>query len=212
MVQILKEHGLVPVPLDLNIDTMEPISFEAIKPLVSEKTKCVILAYLYGIRFDSKPYIEYFKDKNIDIIEDVAQSFNGAQYYNGTPGAKLTLFSLGLIKVQTSFYGAVAVIRDEPKLYETMRDIQETYPLFGKSLFLKRLLTATAVISLMNYKSGPTMLDMYVEFTKKEREEFYISMVRGFKPASNYLNKFRLNPCAALLSFISYRMQTFDVE
>ena len=99
MVQIVKEHGLVPVPLDLNIDKMEPVSFEAIKPLINEKTKCVLFAYLYGIRYDIKPFIEILNEKNIDIIEDVAQSFCGAKRFNGTPGVRLTLFSLGLIKV-----------------------------------------------------------------------------------------------------------------
>jgi len=72
MYQIVREHGLVPVPLDLNIDTMEPVNFDAIKPLITDKTKVVIFAYLYGIRYDIKPYIELLKDKNIDIIEDVA--------------------------------------------------------------------------------------------------------------------------------------------
>ena len=52
MCQIVREHGLVPVPLDLDIDKMEPISFEAIKPLITDKTKCVIFAYLYGIVYD----------------------------------------------------------------------------------------------------------------------------------------------------------------
>ena len=37
MIQIVKEHGLVPVPLDLNLDTMEPLGLDALKPLVSSK-------------------------------------------------------------------------------------------------------------------------------------------------------------------------------
>lgn len=81
------------------------------------QTKCVLFAYLYGIKYDIRPYIEYFKDKNIDIIEDVAQSFCGPRVFNGTPGARLTMFSLGLIKVQTCFYGGISIIRDDDKLY-----------------------------------------------------------------------------------------------
>jgi dTDP-4-amino-4,6-dideoxygalactose transaminase len=63
---------LIPVPLEINPDTMSPISYEAIKPLINAKTKCVIFAYLYGIRYDIKPFIDILKDTNIDIIEDVA--------------------------------------------------------------------------------------------------------------------------------------------
>jgi perosamine synthetase len=37
MIQIVKEHGLVPVPLDLNLDTMEPISVDALKQAITPK-------------------------------------------------------------------------------------------------------------------------------------------------------------------------------
>jgi len=36
------------------------------------------------------------------------------------------------------------------------------------------------MIGFMNYKPGTYLLDQYVELAGKEREEFYISMVRGF--------------------------------
>jgi dTDP-4-amino-4,6-dideoxygalactose transaminase len=51
---------------------MSPFSAESILPLITEKTKCVIFAYLYGIRYDIAPFVEILKDKNIDILEDVA--------------------------------------------------------------------------------------------------------------------------------------------
>lgn len=98
MVQIAKEHGLVPVPLDIDTDTMSPISVDALKALVTDKTKCVLFAYLYGIIYDIKPYIEALKDKNIDVLEDVAQSFCGPKKFNGTEGVTMTMFSMGLIK------------------------------------------------------------------------------------------------------------------
>jgi dTDP-4-amino-4,6-dideoxygalactose transaminase len=81
----------------------------------------VIFAYLYGIRYDISDYIAFLKDKNIDIIEDVAQSFIGPERFNGTPGARMTLFSLGMIKIQTCFYGGIAVIRDDVDLFNKMK-------------------------------------------------------------------------------------------
>lgn len=41
MYQIVKEHGLVPVPLEINLDNMAPISFDAIKELVNEKVEYI---------------------------------------------------------------------------------------------------------------------------------------------------------------------------
>lgn len=37
MVQIVKEHGLVPVPLDLNLDTMAPLSVDLLKEVITPK-------------------------------------------------------------------------------------------------------------------------------------------------------------------------------
>jgi dTDP-4-amino-4,6-dideoxygalactose transaminase len=77
--------------------------------------------------YDIEKYAEILKEKNIDIIEDVAQSFQGPEKFNGTPNAVLTMFSLGNIKIQTCFFGGISVVRDH-KLYDEMYKIQETYP------------------------------------------------------------------------------------
>jgi hypothetical protein len=37
MIQIIKEHGLVAVPVDFNIDTMHPTSFDEIKAACTDK-------------------------------------------------------------------------------------------------------------------------------------------------------------------------------
>ena len=75
---------------------------------------------MFGLIYDIKPYLEVLKPLEIDAIEDVAQSFKGPKVFNGTKGARLTLFSVGLIKVQTCFYGAIAVVRDDKKLFDDM--------------------------------------------------------------------------------------------
>ena len=39
MIQIIKEHGLIPVPVDYNIDTMTPNNWDGIKALTSDKVR-----------------------------------------------------------------------------------------------------------------------------------------------------------------------------
>jgi hypothetical protein len=39
MIQIIKEHGLIPVPVDYNIDTMTPNNWDDIKALTSDKVR-----------------------------------------------------------------------------------------------------------------------------------------------------------------------------
>lgn len=112
MVQLIREHGLIPVPLDLDPRTMGPVSLEKMKELITPKTKAFIAAYIYGVKFDPKPYADLCEEHDIDFLEDVAQTFSGTKKWVGSPQAKLSMFSFGLIKVQTCLSGAVAVIRD----------------------------------------------------------------------------------------------------
>jgi hypothetical protein len=37
MINIVKEHGLIPIPIDFNIETMSPSSFDEIKEAYTEK-------------------------------------------------------------------------------------------------------------------------------------------------------------------------------
>ncbi len=37
MIQIIKEHGLIPVPIDYNIETMSPQNLDDIKELTTDK-------------------------------------------------------------------------------------------------------------------------------------------------------------------------------
>lgn len=69
---------------------------------------------------------------------------------------------------------------------------------------------AFAVEKFINYKIGNNALLLAAKMKGQEREEFYVSLSRGFKPAANFLAKFRLNPCAALVAFIHQRMSEFD--
>lgn len=131
MVQIVQEHGCVPVPIDLDMDTFAP-PMDQVKAALSDKTVAVIFAQILGITYDLAPYAELLKPKGIDLIEDLAQSFKSAYISNGQPDATITMFSFGLIKHNTAFYGGVSVIRDKasvanrqacPNLYKSMHDL-----------------------------------------------------------------------------------------
>ena len=42
MIQIVKEHGLIPVPIDYNIETMSILNFNDIKEATSEKVSIIL--------------------------------------------------------------------------------------------------------------------------------------------------------------------------
>lgn len=62
---------------------MSPKNLDDIKALTSDKTKSILFAYLFGIRYDISPIVPFLKERNIDIVEDVAESFTGPQDFNG---------------------------------------------------------------------------------------------------------------------------------
>jgi hypothetical protein len=50
------------------------------------------------------------------------------------------------------------------------------------------------------------MFDVAAKLSGKEREEFYVSLSRGFQPGQNFIDRFRFKPCASMPAFIYYRM------
>ena len=76
----------------------------------------MIFAYLAGITYDIAPYAEFLKSRQIDIVEDCAQSFKSVDTFLGSPLATMTMFSFGMIKQNTAFYGAVTIFREENNL------------------------------------------------------------------------------------------------
>ena len=69
-----------------------------------------------------------------------------------------------------------------------------------------------ALYYFINTGRGNQVFNNAAKLSGKEREDFYVSLSRGFKPASDFLSRFRLKPCAALLSFIHYRLMRFDYK
>ena len=121
MIQIIKDHGLVPIPVDLDLYTMAP-SLEQIQAATTPQTKACLFAYLYGITYDIQPYAQYLLNSGIDIIEDCAQSWRGLETFRGSRHATMTMFSFGTIKYNTAFWGSVSIIRS-PKSTEQNPDL-----------------------------------------------------------------------------------------
>jgi len=88
------------------------------------------------------------------VIEDVAQSFQGPERFTGNPHARMTMFSLGIIKIQTAVYGGLTIIREDEELHSKMRSIQESYPFYTPKSFRKRILGCMALYYFVNTGRG----------------------------------------------------------
>ncbi|HVH72560.1 MAG TPA: DegT/DnrJ/EryC1/StrS family aminotransferase, partial [Candidatus Dormibacteraeota bacterium] len=91
MADIARKHGLVPVPLDLNLDKLAPEA-SAMEAAITPKTRAIVIAHLFGSRVDMDPFIEVAKRHGILVLEDCAQAFTGMDY-TGHPETDAAMFS-----------------------------------------------------------------------------------------------------------------------
>jgi len=124
---VLRHHGLISVPVEVDVDTLAP-EIEDIEKNITERTKAIMLSYVWGVNFNIDKIIQLAKKHNLYVIEDLAETFTSTKY-NGHPEADISLFSFGTIKYNTALNGAITVVRNNDVLYRKMKYIQDLYPM-----------------------------------------------------------------------------------
>ena len=135
------EHGLEPVALDLNWETLGP-SRQEIKEKLSRDAKerwikAVIFSFPYGIKYNIEPLALLCKQYNIAVIKDAGESFKGT-FPKDCPYADITMFSNGMLKHNTAFGGAVSIVRFNDDLYQQMLNIDKSYEIESSYSYLYR--------------------------------------------------------------------------
>jgi len=136
MVRVVRDAGLVPVPVDLDRRSMGP-NLEKLQAAITPRSRVFVAAHLFGTRLDLDPLFEFCRNNGIIAVEDCAQAFNG-KVYPGSLKADLNMFSFGPIKTSTALGGALIGVRDD-SLRGRMRAIQATYPVQANAKHLKRI-------------------------------------------------------------------------
>ena len=111
MVRVVRDAGLVPVPVDLDRGSIGP-NLEKLQAAITPRSRVFVAAHLFGTRLDLDPLFEFCRNKGIIVVEDCAQAFNG-KVYPGSLKADLNMFSFGPIKTSTALAGALIGVRDD---------------------------------------------------------------------------------------------------
>jgi len=125
MVQIVRHHDLIPVPVDLDLRSLAP-KLEALEHAITPRTKMIVVAHLFGSRFPLDPILDVARKNNLILVEDCAQAYVGPDD-TGDPRADVSLFSFGPVKTATALGGALLRVRDS-KVRDQMRSLQAGYP------------------------------------------------------------------------------------
>lgn len=119
MIKIIRYHGLVPIPIEIDVEGLSP-KVEEIEAAITPKSKVknnfnsilkiLLLAALFGTKINNMDEIaQLCKKHNLLLIEDMAEGFQTITY-NGHPMADMSLFSFGTIKTLSALGGGLMVL------------------------------------------------------------------------------------------------------
>jgi hypothetical protein len=140
-------------------------------------------------------------------IEDLAESFSGFEYI-GHPRSALTLLSFGSIKIQTGFGCGIARVRDAHTA-QRMRTIQVAWPVQTRWRYASKCAKTALAQSVLNvpaicwaFISGGRVLG-------QDHKALMVHVLRGFP--DRLMERLREQPCAAQLTMLWRRLNSFDV-
>lgn len=207
MVRVVRDQGLVPVPVDLDFNSMGP-SLEKLAQAITPRSRVFVAAHLFGTRLDLDPVFALVRSKGIIAVEDCAQAFNG-RAYPGSPAADLNMFSFGPIKTSTALGGALIRVRDD-KLRGRMRAIQATYPIQADSKQLKRIFQFMG-LKLITTRPVLGAIYKYYHSRGQDYEDSLADRVRDVAPLKTAKN-LRFQPSTAMLALLNRRLEEFDIQ
>jgi dTDP-4-amino-4,6-dideoxygalactose transaminase len=211
MVKIVRRHGLVPVPVDLDIGHMAP-SLERLKAAITPRSRVLVVAHLFGTRLELDPVFDLARQQGILIAEDCAQAFSG-RGYPGHPKADVAMFSFGPLKTATALGGALIRVRGTGScgaLRERMRAIQADYPMQTNRKQRKRVMQFAG---LKIVTSRLVLQAIYRLFSARGRdyEDAIADNVRNVAPLKS-LTSMRYRPSRAMLAMMARRLRRFREE
>ena len=211
MATILERHGLVPVPVDLDPETLAPDADEA-AAAVTPRTRLLVVAHLFGGRVDLTPLVEVARRHGLVLVEDCAQSLRGADD-GGDARADVTMFSFGSIKTCPALGGAVLHVRDEA-VRARMHELSATWPVQPRREYARRVGRFAALVALQH----PVVYGAFVRTARalgRDVDAAVNETVRALRPPSPgapdaFAAWLRRRPSAPLLALLERRLRTFD--
>jgi perosamine synthetase len=205
MVRIIEHHGLVPVPVDVDGQTLQPV-LEHLERSITPRTRAILVAHLFGTHIEMGPIIELAKQHDLLVIEDCAQAFVGNQYA-GHPDSTCALFSFGPIKTATALGGAVVRVPDA-ELRSRMIELQQEFPVQSRWSYAKRL-TKYATFRLLCKPFNYGLLVRALGRLGIDYDRALGNAAHSFG-ASDFFLQIRRQPCTPLLRMLERRITGFD--
>ena len=206
MFRLVEEHGLVPVPLDIDAGGLRP-TLADVRQAITPRTRAIVVAHLFGTRADLDDIAALARERGVLLIEDHAQAFSGVP--EAAPAsADVALWSFGPIKAATALGGAVVTARS-PRLIERMRAIESAYPVQPRIRYALRLLKY-AMLKAASYPFPFGVLVRALSWARVDHDAWLSARVRSFGDTV-LLSALRQRPPGPLAALLDRRLRDFDV-
>jgi dTDP-4-amino-4,6-dideoxygalactose transaminase len=202
MFQILEDHGLVAVPIELNLRTMA-VDQKEWQQRMSSRTGLILISHLLGSRNQMDAFFSLAAEHDIPVVEDCAQAFDGHDYC-GDQRALASLFSFGPIKTKSTLGGAVGIIRD-PVLRQRIRARCQTYPRQGRYGFLIKV-CKYGVMKLLTVRPLYALFVRVCSWMGGSHDQVINSAVLGLK-GDDYYRVLRTQPADPMLCLMKRRLE-----
>jgi len=206
MAEILRYHGLKPIPVDLDFDSAAPTARD-IRRAASTSTRAVLIAHLFGALVPIDQIAAVCRERGWLLLEDCAQAFGLG--YRGHNYADLTLFSFGPLKTATALGGGLAIVRDSETL-EEMAAIQASYPRQSRIAFARRL----ARYALLRAASHPNLYSCAYHVLRalgRDPSEVVRGLTKSFTGAFR-IERFRGLLAYPQIAFLKRRIASLTLE
>ncbi len=207
MPMIVREHGLVPIGVDIELDSMGP-QIDQLERAITPNTKAIVVAHLFGGLCDITPILKLARQHDLMVIEDCAQAYVGSSY-QGHPEADVSMFSFGPIKTNTALGGAVFRVRDA-KYRERLQDEHDNWPVQSRWSFGRRI-GKYAMVKLLSTRLVCGTIYRILRMFGKNHDRVASSMARGFA-GPHFFRRIRRRPSWPLLSLLHKKLASYDAS
>ena len=201
MALIIEAHGLVAVPVDIDMRTLE-VSVADLERAATARTRAVLIAHLFGSRMPMQGILEFCNKNKYLLIEDAAQAYTG-DGWRGEARADVSLFSFGPVKPATALGGAVLGFRDAA-LCERVREQMVRWPQQPRMVFAARLAKYLALAPFA-YRGVFGLMALICRWLGTTHEGLVSGAARGFS-GGNLFRLIQQRPSAPLLRLMQARI------
>ena len=208
---IVEHHGLLPVPVDLDMTTLG-VTRDALDRACRPGTVAVLVAHLFGSRMPMDDVLAFARERGLLVLEDCAQAYEGQ--YRGHPDADVSFFSFGTIKTSTALGGAILRFRDR-ELMSRVAAIQQSDPPQARLAQLRRVVRHAA-IKLVTWPQVYMLLVGGLQWAGRDIDGMLRAILRGFRPTNDdgergrFIRQLRRRPSAPLLLLLAHRLRRHD--